>query len=65
MQRLAVHRYDDPRLRPVDQLADLVAARVPGRMDESVAVGDHFGAEVDQRIDDRVHRPLVAGDGAR
>jgi hypothetical protein len=56
---------DDLRLRPVIDLADLLAAGMAGGMDERIAVGDHLGTEIHQGIDDRVHRPLVSRDGSR
>ena len=56
---------DDLRLHPVVELAQLVAARMARGVDQRVAVGDDLGAEIDQRVDDGVHRALVAGDGAR
>ena len=59
----AGHR--DLRPQPVIELRDFAPARMARAMDQRVAVGDHLDALQDQAVDDGVHLPLVAGNGAR
>ena len=65
MRRLAMHGNADLRPRPFIHLAQLVAARMAGDVDQRVAVLDDLDALVDQQVLDLEDRLLVAGDGAR
>ncbi len=65
MQRFAVNGNQELRAYPGDHVAEFVAARMAGHMDEVGAVGNDFDALRDQAIDDGAHRLLVAGNGAR
>ena len=65
MQRLAVNRDQQLRAHPCDHVAQFVAARMAGDVDEMGAVGDDLDALRDQAVDDGADRLLVAGDGAR
>ena len=61
MQRLAMHRHDDLRLHPVEQVGELVAARMAGDVDQMGAVGDDLDALVDQPVDRRGRRFSLPG----
>ena len=65
MQRLAMHRDQQLRPHPGNHVAQFVAARMAGDMDEMGAVGDDLDALPDQAVDDAADRLLVAGNGAR
>ena len=65
MQRLAMHRDQQLRPHPGDHVAQFVAARMAGDVDQMGAVGDDLDALRDQAVDDGADRLLVAGNGAR
>ena len=65
MQGLAMHGDQKLRTDPGDHVAQLVAARMAGDVDEMGAVGDDLDALRHQAVDDGAHRLFVAGNGAR
>jgi hypothetical protein len=65
MQCLAVHRDQQLRTGPGDHVAQFVAARMAGDMDEMGAIGNDLDPLGHEAVDDPAHRLFVAGDGAR
>src|SRR6516164_2907774 len=65
MQCFAMNRDQELRPGPGDQIAQFVAARMAGDMDQMGAVGDDLDALPYQAIDDRADGLLVPRNGAR
>ncbi len=63
MQRLAMRRNEDFRPHPADHVAQFIAPRMAGDVDEMGAVGDDLDALLDQTVDHPRYRLFVAGIG--
>src|SRR5689334_18422681 len=65
MERFTVNRDQKLRAHPRNHVAQLLAARMAGDVDEVGAVGDDLDALPYQTVYDCAYRLLVAGNGAR
>src|SRR3546814_12403290 len=63
--QFAMHRNREARPDPAVHLLQLGPRRMPGHVDQTLAVSDDVEAEMDQPLLHEVHGPLVARNGAR